>query len=121
MIDKREYDKNMRHIRSAFLFVTALFFAILIAFMFILVSTREQSHRSVSLSRSNAILLKENQNRIRDEQANRIFACQHTYSGIRDVFEIFFPKKPRTEQQQRELDLFNRRIKELRSSCGRKN
>jgi hypothetical protein len=116
-IDKDEYQKRMRLIDRAFLLLTALFFAILISFMVLLINVRDISHKAVRLSNQNAILLKENDKRIKQDKIAVIAACKHTYSGIKDVFEIYFPKHTTSAKQERDIKRFNARIEELKLAC----
>jgi hypothetical protein len=118
-IDKEEYKKRMRLVDRAFILLTILFFAILISFMVILMNVRHLSHRAVINSAENATLLKENNDRIQQEKLNQVASCKHTYSGIKDVFEIFFPKHPSSAMQARDLKKFNDRIDELKSACNK--
>lgn len=111
-----EYQRRMKLIDRVFILLTILFFAILISFMLVLIGERHLAHKAVALSRENARLLVENNERIKIDQQNMIISCKHTYSGIKDVFEIFYPLKP-SEQQKRDLKRFNDRIIELQQRC----
>lgn len=106
----------MKLIDRVFILLTILFFAILISFMIVLISERHLSHKAVKLSKENAMLVQENNERIKIDQQNMIISCKHTYSGIKDVFEIFFPLKANA-QQKRDLKRFNNRIMELQLRC----
>lgn len=59
-----------------------------------------------------------NANRVNDIQQNRVYSCQKTYDGIREVFKPFLsaPKK-RTAQEQKDIDLFNKTIAHLKAKC----
>ena len=111
-----EYQRRMKLIDRVFILLTILFFAILISFMIVLVNERHLSHKAVELSRENAELVEQNQHQINIDRQNMIISCRHAYSGIKEVFEIFFPLKP-SKQQARDLKRFNNRIKELQLRC----
>ena len=70
-------------------------------------------------ARENRKLIVENGERIADIQQARIFSCQTTYEGIRQVLRIFArPKNQRTAKEQRDIDKFNRRVDQLKRGCG---
>jgi hypothetical protein len=117
-VSKKEYDKTMTSVKVAFVLLTLLFFAILISFMVLLVQVRHVSHNAVHISRNNSILLSENRKRIINDQRNKIVQCKHVYSGVKEVFEIFFPKNAKG-RERKNIEKFNDRINELKASCDK--
>ena len=117
-IDKDEYQRRMTKVNRAFLVLTILFFVILVSFMILLNNVRHISAKAVALSKENKTLLRENNERIKEEKRAAIVSCKHTYSGIRDVFEIFFPIGP-SKEEKKNIDKFNNRIDDLQRACDK--
>ena len=115
-VTKEEHRRTVTSVKAVFVILTLLFFAILISYMILLVQVRRVSHKAVRISQDNAVLLAENQKRIVDDRNNKIIQCKHTYSGIKDVFEIFFSKHPSHKQKMAQRK-FNHRIADLQKSC----
>jgi hypothetical protein len=115
-VSKEEYRKTMTSVKVAFVLLTILFFAILVSFMVLLVQVRHVSHRAVQIAQDNATLLAENQQRIADDRKNKITQCKKVYSGVKDVFEIFFPKHANSRDKAN-IKKFNRRIDVLQTTC----
>lgn len=105
-------------IKVAFIIVTALFFIVLIAFSWVVNDIRVLSDRQTSLLDQNTQLVAENAKRIDEIQNSRLESCKRTYEGIREVFRPFNPPKPRTTQQQSDLDKFNGTIDGLMAGCS---
>ena len=117
-IDKDEYQRRMTKVNRAFLVLTILFFVILVSFMILLINVRHISAKAVTLSKENKTLLRENNERIKEEKRAAIVSCKHSYSGIRDVFEIFFPIGP-SKEEKKNIDKFNNRIDDLQRACDK--
>jgi len=117
-VSKEEYRRTLTSIKVAFVMLTILFFAILISFMILLVNVRNLSHKAVKLTLQNNYLVHQNSLRIKEDQTTRIKSCEKGYTGIGEVFEIFFPKKP-TEQQKENFKKFNNRIEQLKRNCSK--
>lgn len=60
-----------------------------------------------------------NANRVNDIQQSRVYSCQKTYEGIKEVFKPFLsaPRK-RTAQEQRDIIVFNKTIQHLKVKCN---
>lgn len=59
-----------------------------------------------------------NDNRIDDIQKSRIESCRSSYEGVRQVFKPFFrSKSQRTAKEQRNIEKFNRKVDDLKSTC----
>jgi hypothetical protein len=58
-----------------------------------------------------------NSQRVGDIQKSRVASCQQTYEGIREVFRPFFPPRPRSKEQQANLDKFNRIVDRRKANC----
>lgn len=116
MVDspKRRATDRMRFkpIIWAFIALTAIFFATLVGFAFVINHVNDNSQQLVTL-------VAENQNRIAEIQSARIESCEKTYSGIQQVFAPFFPQPPLTPEQKANLDKFNGTIKKLQEGCAK--
>lgn len=88
MSPTQEQVKAGWHIKRSFIILTCIFFIILCGFGFM----------------------------FHNIQNSRLESCQRTYSGIQDVFEVFFSEEPNAVEQKN-IDKFNDRIEELRSQC----
>ena len=115
-VTKDEYRKTMTSVKVAFVMLTILFFGILISFMVLLIQVRHVSHRAVEISHNNAMLVNENQQRLVNDRRNKIAQCKKVYTGVKDVFEIFFSNKA-TGKKKANIKKFNNRINELQKTC----
>lgn len=115
MPDQKRLDDVERFlvvVKRWFIVITVLFFLILLGFSWTV-------HDIRAVSKKTAILSVENTNRINEIQDSRVSSCKTTYRGIRKVFSPFFPPSPRTEQQQHDVNQFNRIIHDLVDGCGK--
>lgn len=96
MSDTPYYIAINRKIRRAFIILTVIFFLILCGFA------------SVAIA---------NRNRVDEIQENRVRSCEAVYDGIREVFQPFFPDKPRTKEETENIRKFNETITKFRARC----
>lgn len=111
MPDTPYYVALSRTIKRAFFIITAVFFLVLVGFAWIV-------HDIRGLSQETARLALENTKRITEIQQSRVDSCRSTYTGIYDVFVEFFPKNPRSKEEQESVDKFTNKIKVLRDGCA---
>ena len=103
---------RMQPIGLAFIALTALFVAVLIALVVFIIDVRSNSDQIENLG-------KENSNRITDIQASRVASCKETYEAIRDVIlETFVPEPPLPPELQARIVKFNTTIDTYQQGCG---
>lgn len=97
-------------IKFSFIVITVIFFLTVLGFGFVVKESQDLASKS-------EILSEENNLRIHDIQESRVYSCEQTYSGIKLVFEPFFPPIPRTPQQKKNIDKFDEIILDLKRRC----
>jgi hypothetical protein len=100
----------IRPIKLSFIILTVIFFLVLVGFSWVILDVRNNSNRIHNL-------LDQNATRIQEIQKSRVESCKLTYIGIKKVFTPFAPLPPRTEQQTKDLEKFNRTINALVKTC----
>lgn len=113
------------HIKVSFIVLTLLFFLTLGGFAWVITDIRDLSNDTATLSKKTAALSKatahlalENSRRISEIQASRVESCKKTYGRVGEIFKPFFPPKPRTKEQQAQIDKFQNTINSLQRHCS---
>lgn len=104
-ISKRQRALNRipRSVEAAFIYITIVFVATVAGFAWIIDNERE--------------LVRHNEDRIEDIQVGRTEGCERIYTAFSEVFELFVPPEPRTQEQQATINAFNTKISALTSEC----
>lgn len=105
------------HIKASFVAIVVIFLLTLAGFAYLLNDVIELSNKTADLTKATARLTRANTNHIAMIQQSRVSSCRKTYNSIHEVFEPFFPKKPRTRAQQELIDRFDHRVHLLVMGC----
>lgn len=112
-----EEETKSRRIRWSFIILTLIFCVILGGFAWIVNDLQNLSKDNVRLLKVNNTLIQENNKRISEIQQSRIESCKLTYQAFGKVFEPFYPRPPRTPEQQAQIDKFNGIIASFLRGC----